>query len=89
MFFALGRLLLVLLVVGTVLYVPLWFYARSVQKDRLERRWDEDGRPGALDTYVADGLASQSLALRRKLLLGVYVVPFVVVSVIIYVTNYS
>ena len=89
MFFALGRLVLVLLVVSTVAYVCLWFYARSAQTERLERRWEEEGRPGPRDIYVRDGLEQESFALRRRLLLGVYAVPFVVLTVVVYFANYS
>lgn len=89
MFFALGRLVIVMLVFSTVVYVSLWFYARATQREKLEQEWEEAGRPGALEVFVDEGLESQRFSLRRKLLLGVYVVPFVIVSAIVYLTNYS
>jgi len=89
MFFALGRLVLVLLVISTIAYVSLWFYARSAQRERLEQAWEEEGRPGSLEAYVDEGMESRRLALQRKLLLGVYVVPIAVVTAIVYFTNYA
>lgn len=89
MFFALGRLTLLLLVVSTIVYVSLWFYARAAQRERLERRWEEEGRPGAREVYVREGLESERYALRRRLLLGVYAVPFAVLTVVVYFANYA
>jgi hypothetical protein len=89
MFFALGRLALMLLVVSTVAYVSLWFYARAVQKERLERRWEEEGRPGDRDLFVRQGLESDRYALRRRLLLGVYAGPFAVLAIVVYFANYA
>ncbi|RDC72115.1 hypothetical protein DLJ49_12205 [Rhodovulum sp. 12E13] len=89
MFFALGRLVLMLLVVSTVAYVSLWFYARAAQKERLERRWEEEGRPGNRDLFVQEGLDSERYALRRRLLLGVYAVPFTVLAIVVYFANYA
>lgn len=89
MFFALGRLVVIMLVVSTIVYVCLWFYARATQKERLEEAWEEAGRPGPLSEYVESGLAQRKYSLRRKLLLGVYVVPFILVSFMVYVTNYN
>jgi hypothetical protein len=89
MFFALGRLVLVLLVLGTVVYVSLWFYARAAQRERLEQEWEEAGRPGPRDVFVDEGMERRRFELQRRLLLGVYVVPFAVVALVIYFSNYS
>ena len=87
MFFALGRLLLVLLVVSTIAYVSLWFYLRASQRERLEQEWEQEGRPGNRDIYVNEGLDRDRLALQRKLLLGVYVVPAVLLTAVVYFAN--
>ncbi len=89
MFFALGRLVVLLLVVSTIVYVSLWFYARSAQRERLEQRWEEEGRPGNRDLYVQEGLESERYALRRRLLLGVYAIPFAVLVAVVYFANYA
>jgi hypothetical protein len=89
MFFALGRLVFALLVISTIVYVSLWFYARAAQRERLERQWEEEGRPGNRDLYVQEGLDSERYTLRRRLLLGVYAVPFTVLAVVVYFANFT
>ena len=86
--FALARLLGMGLIVLTVVYICLSLYSRSVRREKLETEWDEDGRTGDRDAFVQQGLQDYDHSLRRKLILGVYVVPILVVSAIIYLTNF-
>jgi hypothetical protein len=86
--FALGRLLVIGFVVLSIIYVALSFYSRAVRKGKLQREWDEEGMEGDKDAWVQQGLEDYDGSLRRKLILGVYVVPVVVVSIIIYLTNF-
>ncbi|WP_306116757.1 MULTISPECIES: hypothetical protein [unclassified Roseovarius] len=85
---AFGRLMFFGLIALTVIYVCLSFYSRSVRRGKLKTWWEEEGRPGDLDAYVEKGLAEYDGSLRRKLILGVYVVPICVVALIIYLTNF-
>lgn len=85
---ALGRLMVIGFVVLTIVYVCLSLYSRSVRRGKLKTWWEEEGRPGDLDTYVTKGLEEYDGSLRRKLILGVYVVPVCVVTLIIYLTNF-
>lgn len=73
----------------TVLYVLLSIYARSLERERLEKRWLAEGASGDRDTYVEAGLAVYRASLRRRLLVLVYVIPIVGVSVLVYVLNFS
>jgi len=75
------------LVALTVIYVSLSFYSRAVRRDKLEAQWDEEGRAGDKRAFVKAGLKDYDGSLRRKLILGVYVIPIVIVSTIIYVVN--
>lgn len=86
--FALARLLGMGLIVLTVVYICLSLYSRSVRREKLETEWDEQGRTGDRDAFVQQGLQDYDHSLRRKLILGVYVVPILVVSAIIYLTNF-
>ena len=86
--FALARLMVIGFVVLTVIYVSLSLYSRSVRKGKLEEWWEEEGRPGDLKTYIEKGLEEYDSSLRRKLILGVYVIPFLVMCLIIYFTNF-
>ena len=86
--FALARLLVIGLVVLTILYLCLSLYSRSVRRRKLRVWWEEEGRPGDLDIYVRKGLEDYDGSLRRKLIFGVYVIPFGVMCLIIYLTNF-
>lgn len=87
--FALARLLFIGFIVLTVIYVCLSFYSRAVRKGKLEAEWDENPTDEPRETYVDRGLEEYDGSLRRKLILGVYVVPVLLVSLIIYLTNFS
>lgn len=73
----------------TVLYWLLSVYARSTERERLEKRWDTSPPEGAPDreAFIAEGMADYERSLRRKLIWLVYIVPMVVVAVIIYIVN--
>lgn len=85
--------LLRLIIVGgiflTIVYVILSMWSRAVRRAKLRTEWEDTGRPGDLDAYVEAGLREYDGSLRRKLILGVYVVPVLVVSTIVYLTNFN
>ena len=85
---ALFRLLFIMMIVLTIIYVSLSFYGRAQQRERLEEEWRDQGRPGDRDAFVRAGLEVYQGSLRRKLLLGVYIVPLTAIAVLVYVTNY-
>ncbi|GGB91380.1 hypothetical protein GCM10011363_04960 [Marivita lacus] len=85
---ALGRLLVVGFLVLSVVYICLSLYSRAVRRDKLEREWDEEIQTGDREAFVKAGLRDYDGSLRRKLILGVYIVPLTVISVIIYLTNF-
>ncbi|QFT57984.1 hypothetical protein FIU94_04030 [Sulfitobacter sp. THAF37] len=87
--FALMRLVVVGFVVLTVVYVCLSFYSRSVRRSKLRKKWYEGKQLVDRDTFVQRGLERYDGSIRRKLILGVYIVPVVVVGVVIYLTNFS
>lgn len=86
---AVARLFLIAFVILTVVYVCLSFYSRARARDRLEAEWDEGDKPGPRDAYVKHGLADYDGSLRRKLILGVYIVPMALVCLIIYLVNFA
>ncbi|KAJ04371.1 hypothetical protein [Sulfitobacter mediterraneus] len=87
--FALARLVVVGFIVLTVIYVCLSFYSRAVRKGKLRQKWQVGPQKVDRETFVQRGLEKYDGSIRRKLILGVYVVPVVVVGVIIYLTNFS
>lgn len=87
--FALARLVVIGFVVLTIIYVCLSFYSRSVRRSKLRKKWYEGKQLVDRDTFVKRGLERYDGSIRRKLILGVYIVPVVVVGVVIYLTNFS
>lgn len=83
------RLLAMVFVVLTVIYICLSLYSRAVRKGKLKAEWDENRGPGERDAFVKQGLEDYDGSLRRKLILGVYVVPICLVALIIYLTNFA
>jgi len=71
-----------------VIYVCLSFYSRGMRRDKLEREWDEGGIAEDREIYVRKGLEDYDGSLRRKLIVGVFVVPILFIVTLIYVTNF-
>ena len=86
--FALARLVIVGFVVLTIIYVCLSLYSRSVRKRKLAEEW-EASPVGDREAFIDQGLEEYDSSLRRKLILGVYVVPTLVIALIIYLTNFA
>ncbi len=79
---------LVALAILTAIYVVLSIWSRSVRREKLEDEWDQEIRTGDRNAFVEEGLRNYDQSLRRKLILGVYVVPVVLVLAMIYVVNF-
>ncbi len=75
----------------SIIYLSLSVYFRSVRRENLEDDWAEanpdSSDKAARDVFVADGMASYHGSIRAKLVGLVYVVPTIVVSVIVFMTN--
>jgi Ca2+/Na+ antiporter len=82
-----------LLVLGflclTVVYVCLSIYSRAVRRSRLKRKWHDGPQRIDREAFVRRGLERYDRSVQRKLLLGVYVVPVVLIVTIVYLTNFS
>lgn len=84
--FSVLRLALACFVLLSIAYVSVLFYARAVQKDRLEAKWEASPQ-GDRDSFVRAGLDATRQSLRRKLILGVYIIPSLLLVTLIYLTN--
>ena len=82
------RLFLVLLVLQTIAYFALSLYSRGVRRRKLETGWDEKGKLGNKEAFVERGLHVYDNSFRRKLILAVYIVPWVAIGALIYIVNY-
>ncbi len=86
---ALLKLILIGGVVLTVIYIVLSLWSRRMRRGKLEREWQDTGRPGDKEEFVETGLKEYDGSVRRKLILGVYIVPVIVIGTIIYLTNFK
>lgn len=71
------RLFVIGFVLLTILYFVVAIYARSTRREELENAWEDGGRRGDREAFVAEGMARYEKSLRRKLVWLVYVVPIV------------
>jgi hypothetical protein len=85
---ALMRLLIFGLIALTVIYLAISWYSRSARRRKMERDWEEAGRPGDRTTYIEAGMVQYERSLRKRLIWLVYIVPVTAVVVIIYLTNF-
>lgn len=87
--FGLARLVVFGFIILSVIYVCLSFYSRAARREKLETEWQEGAQDTPQEDFVKQGLKEYDGSLRRKLILGVYVVPFCVICAIIYLTNFA
>ncbi|WP_170771035.1 hypothetical protein [Ruegeria lacuscaerulensis] len=87
MFVAL-RFLIPLLIVLTVIYVGLSIYSRLVRRRKLIAHWEKKGLRGDRDAFLERGMRQYDNSFRKKLLLGVYVIPLGAIALLIYITNF-
>lgn len=86
---ALIRLLFIALVVLSIIYLSLSFYSRAKRRGKLEAEWDAGGIDTPREDFIATGLTNYDSSLRRKLILGVYIVPMALVGLTIYLVNFA
>jgi hypothetical protein len=55
----------------------------------LEEEWDTEINDGDRSVFIEKGLEEYDSSLRRKLILGVFVAPYLVIGVLIYVVNFQ
>ncbi len=83
----LGRILIIMLVALSVVYVCLFFYLRSGARMQLEEDWVQAGRPGDRDDWVEERVAPAMARIRVWLVVAVYVMPVVGLTAFVWLTN--
>lgn len=73
----------------TVFYWLLSIYYRSVERERLEKDYDDGGVTGDREAFIKAGLAAFDHSLKRKLVLLVYIVPTAVVAALVWILNFD
>ena len=83
-------MLVIWFIITTLLYFMISVYSRSVRREKLEKQWAEDHQGGdseARTTYIENGMVEYEHGFRKKLIVLVYIVPVVLVTAILYLTN--
>lgn len=89
MIFGILRLGVMAFIVMLVVYFVLSAWSRSVRRGKLAVEWDDEVRTGDRDAFIEAGLTEYDSSLRRKLIFGVFVVPYLVIGVLVYVVNFQ
>ena len=87
MILGLGRMLLVMLVLLSVVYVSLFLYLRAGARMRLEEDWVMEGRPGDREAWIDERIAPAARRIRAWLVVLVYLLPVAGLSVYVFMTN--
>lgn len=87
------RLAAVVFAVEALFYVLLWFYLRSLHRERAEDEWDEQhpGHPGPSperEAFVNRSTLDFQSSLKMRLVGLVFVVPTLAIAAVIYFVNY-
>ncbi|MEE9428669.1 MAG: hypothetical protein V3V25_11020 [Paracoccaceae bacterium] len=72
-----------------VIFILVSIYSKSVQKEKLEKRWDSEVKTGDRDAYIKDGMTDYEGSLRKRLIWLIFVIPVLVVGGLLYATNFS
>ena len=83
------RIIVIVLVVLTVVYVCLSLYIRSLRQKKLQMEWEQQHKVDDCEHYVRSELDKGESAIRRKLLFFVYFIPLCVIIAFIYFTNFA
>ncbi|MGR3493225.1 MAG: hypothetical protein ACU0DW_14295 [Shimia sp.] len=82
------RLFILVFLISTLLYVVVAWSARARQRERLKLQWRDELRVGDRDRWMREELAKYDRSLQARLILGLYVVPFLFVGAMIYLQNW-
>ena len=89
MIFGILRLMVVAFFIMLVVYFILSAWSRSVRRGKLEEEWDEEIKQGDREAFIEQGLADYDGSLRRKLIFGVFIVPYLVIGLLVYIVNFQ
>lgn len=83
------RLALILLVGLSLIYLLVALYARSLARERLEKRWDARPHAGSREAFLRAGLRRYDKSARRHLLRAIWIGPPLAIAALIYFTNFA
>lgn len=80
--------LVLLFVILTIVYIALSWYTRWNRGRELRSAFDATNETSvSRDQYVANGLAQYQRSIRRRLILGVYLLPMAIVVALLIIAN--
>ncbi len=83
----LARVAILMMVGLTVIYACLFFYLRSGARMRLEDDWIAEGRPENQEDWVDARIGKAVARIRVWLAICVYVIPVIVLTAFVWLTN--
>ncbi|MCR9085167.1 MAG: hypothetical protein NXH97_00340 [Rhodobacteraceae bacterium] len=83
------RLLAMLLVALTVVYISMFFYLREAHREKLEREFRPEATELQRTAFVKAGVDAYAARMGRLLALAVYGVPLTIFAVLILTSNVS
>ncbi len=89
MIFGILRLMVIAFAIMLVVYFILSAWSRSVRRGKLAQEWDEEIATGDREAFIEEGLEEYDGSLRRKLIFGVFVVPYLVIGLLVYIVNFQ
>lgn len=72
----------------SIVYILVAIYSRSIRREKLEDKWDEEIKEGDRDAYISAGLKDYEGSLRRKLVVLVFIIPICFVFGMLYFINF-
>ena len=82
--------IVVLFAILSVVYIALSAYIRWDRRKTLEAEFDAAGEgEEERESFVAQGMSDYDRSLRKKLLLGIYGIPLVIVSLLIALAEWN
>lgn len=91
---ALFRLIVLVLLLEAMFYLLLRIYLRSLQREKLEDRWDARhpemaGNNAARDEFVRKSMVGFDRTLKSRLLWLVFIIPTIAIMGIVYWVNWQ
>lgn len=83
------RLFVLLFVVLTLIYLVLSFLSRQVATREARESWEAQETRIDWETYLERQMKAHNRAMRRRLILAVYVLPTAFLAAIIYFVNFA
>lgn len=83
------RLFALLFAVSTLLYLILSFMLRQIALKEARDEWEKQGSRIDWETYLEAQMKVHNRAMRRKLVIWLYVLPGLLVAALIYFVNFA